>query len=207
MINKIMYDNRFSDLEDRNRIWKILIKDFFQKYINKNDSVLDYGSGYCEFINNIFCKTKFAYDSDNSLKKYLGKDVRFLENDKFPVNINKIFISNVFEHMEKKDIVKTIGKFYKALKKGGQVLVLQPNIRFCCRDYWMFFDHITPVDDRALEEIFKVFKFKIVKKILQFLPYTTKNEMPKRSFLIKMYLRFPFIWRFFGQQSFLVFEK
>jgi predicted Zn-ribbon and HTH transcriptional regulator len=202
-----MYDNRFSDLEDRKRIWKILTSNFFQKYINKNDTVLDYGSGYCEFINNISCKIKFAYDTDKSLKKYANKNVRFLENNKFPVNINKIFISNVFEHMEKVDIIKTVEKFYTILKKGGQVLVLQPNIRFCHKDYWMFFDHITPIDDRALEEIFQVFEFKTVGKILRFLPYTTKNEMPKHSFLIKAYLHLPFIWNIFGQQSFLVFEK
>lgn len=33
---------------------------------------------------------------------------------------------------------------------AGRLLILQPNVRYCGRDYWQFFDHITPVDDRAV---------------------------------------------------------
>jgi hypothetical protein len=207
MINKILYDNRFGNLQERQRIWKILTANFFQEYINKDENVLDFGSGYCEFINNISCGTKYAYDLDKSMKKYANKDVIFLNKDKFPDNIDKIFISNVFEHMEKKDIIKLVEKFYKILKKGSRVLVLQPNIRFAYKDYWMFFDHITPIDDRALEEIFGVFKFKLIEKILRFLPFSTKSSLQQNSIFIKIYLKLTFIWKFFGKQSFLVFEK
>jgi hypothetical protein len=207
MINKTLYHNRFGNLQERNNIWKLLTANFFQKYINTNDKVLDFGSGYCEFINNISCKTKYAYDLDKSLKKYANKDVLFLEKDKFPEKVDKIFISNVFEHMDRRDITKTVEKFYSILNKGGQVLILQPNIRFAYRDYWMFFDHITPVDDRALEEIFGVFKFKLIERILRFLPYSTKSNLWQHSLFIKIYLNFSLLWKFFGKQSFLIFEK
>ena len=39
--------------------------------------------------------------------------------------------------------------------------MLQPNIRYCARDYWMYFDHITPVDDRALAEAFNATGFHV----------------------------------------------
>ena len=52
-----LYKQRFNknELHRKNAIWKILCKNFFQKYISKNSSVLDIGAGYCEFINNIQC--------------------------------------------------------------------------------------------------------------------------------------------------------
>ena len=85
-----MYENLFTDLQDGNSIWKTLTRNFFQKYIDKNDSVLDYGSGYCEFINNISCRTRFAHGLNQSFKKYADKYARFLENDKFPIDINEM---------------------------------------------------------------------------------------------------------------------
>ena len=122
-------------------------------------------------------------------------------------SINKIFVSNFFEHLTREDINLTIKECHRVLKKGGRILILQPNIRFCAKDYWMFFDHLTPIDDRALEEIFSVQDFQLKKKILRFLPYTTKSNLPKSPILIKLYLRLPFLWKIFGQQSFLIFQK
>ncbi len=86
-------------------------------------------------------------------------------------------------------------------------MVLQPNIRFAAKDYWMFIDHITPVDDRALEEVFLGEGFVLRKKILRFLPYTTQGLIPVNKYLIRIYLMMPFAWRILGKQSYLVFEK
>ena len=50
-----IYEKRFSGHEDyRNRVWKILIEEFFFKWITSTDHILDLGCGYGEFINNIF---------------------------------------------------------------------------------------------------------------------------------------------------------
>jgi hypothetical protein len=87
------------------------------------------------------------------------------------------------------------------------VLVLQPNIRFAYRDYWMFLDHITPVDDRMLEEAFELNALKLTERIVRFLPFTAKSRLPQAGFLVRAYLRTPPAWRVLGKQSFLVFEK
>jgi hypothetical protein len=86
-------------------------------------------------------------------------------------------------------------------------MVLQPNIRFCAGDYWMFFDHITPIDDRAFVEGLEINGFEILEVIDRFLPYTTKSRLPKSLFLIQLYLRLRLVWRFFGQQSFILSQK
>ncbi len=69
--------------------------------------------------------------------------------------VDRVFISNFFEHIPREAIVSTLTEARRVLKPDGRLLVLQPNVRYCAKDYWMFFDHITPVDDRALAEAFR----------------------------------------------------
>ncbi|MFA6513295.1 MAG: class I SAM-dependent methyltransferase [Patescibacteria group bacterium] len=166
---KKIYEARFVNIEERKSIWKVLVNDFFQHFIKKNDVVLDVGCGYGEFINEIICGQKLAVDSNKAVKKYLNKGIRFFPESSTKMShikdrsVNKVFVSNFFEHLKKEDIVKTIKEFKRVLKSQGKVLVLQPNIRFCAKDYWMFFDHITALDDRVLEEVFAIQGFKLKK--------------------------------------------
>ncbi len=210
---KRIYQIRFNDRQERKDIWRVLVNDFFQRFIDKNDTVVDVGCGYGEFINQIRAKRRLAVDLNPEAVKFLAKKVRFFlgKSTKMPFIkndfVDKIFISNFFEHLTREDIVLTIKEFKRILKKRGQVLILQPNIRFLQKDYWMFFDHLTPVDDRALEETFGVYGFKLKKRILKFLPYTTKSRYPQSPYIIKLYLKLSFLWPVFGRQSFLIFEK
>ncbi len=212
MIEEIIYRLRFSKESERNKLWKVLVDDYFHQYIRINDTVLDLASGYGEFINNINCKEKIAVDINIDSKKHCAKNVKFYlsSSTKLPLkdqSVNKIFISNFFEHLSKEDTLLTVRECYRVLKPKGQVLVLQPNIRFLVRDFWMFFDHITPIDDRALEEIFRLHELKLKKLVLKFLPFSTQSNYPSHPLLVKLYLRLPFLWWFFGKQSFFVFEK
>ena len=60
----LLYQGRFSkkEVEDKIRIWEVLCKHFFQEFVSPNDTVLDLGAGYCDFINNIQCREKWAVD-------------------------------------------------------------------------------------------------------------------------------------------------
>lgn len=211
MLQTDIYKKRFSDIQKRDLLWKILIKNFFQNFISKSDIVLDLACGYGEFINNIKCSKKYALDINSDTKNYLNKDVFFINSKtkKIPLKSNlydKIFISNFFEHISRDEIIATVKEVKRVLKEGGKVLILQPNIRFCSRDYWMFFDHITPIDDRALIEIFNINGFVNVLNIEKFLPYTTKSKLPQKDLFVKFYLKIPVLWKLFGAQSFLVFR-
>ncbi len=212
MILDQVYKRRFENTEMRNQLWGILVRSFFQKYVDPNDIVLDVPSGYGEFINQVNCKKKYALDINPDAKKHVKKGVSFLlaSSTKIPLpknSVDKIFVSNFFEHLTHQDIEKTIREFKRILKTGGRVMVLQPNIRFAYKNYWMFFDHITPVDDRALEEIFSIIGFTPKEKILRFLPFTTKSKLPVKAVFVRLYLHIPFLWRVFGKQSFLIFEN
>jgi hypothetical protein len=52
---KRLYESRFNPQERKAKLalWKVLVNNFLQNYVTVNDTVLDIGGGYCEFINQI----------------------------------------------------------------------------------------------------------------------------------------------------------
>jgi len=209
-----IYARRFNpDLHIRDAMWKILCHDFFQKYIPDNSRVLEIGAGYCEFINNIRADHKTAVDINPDIKDHAGAGVEVVLNSASQMgavpnnSVDVVFASNFFEHLTRDEIVATFHEVYRVLVPAGIFIVLQPNIRFCARDYWMFFDHITPIDDRAFVEVLEINGFEILEVIDRFLPYSTKSRLPKSIFLIRLYLRLRIAWRIFGQQSFILSRK
>lgn len=208
-----IYKQRFNNSDFRIWLWQILVKNYFQSFFNQDDIVLDIPCGYGEFINALKVNTKIAIDINSDSKEHLKNGIRFIKSSsiKIPLSknsVNKIFVSNFFEHLSRREIGKTIKEFYRILKKGGEILVLQPNIRFCSKNYWMFFDHITPIDDRALNEVFTSYGFISSLIIKRFLPYSTKSfNIPKNELIIKLYLKLPLLWNIFGRQSFLIYKK
>jgi len=209
-----IYARRFSpDLQFRQGMWKILCRDFFQHYVPKESRVLEIGAGYCEFINNIQAIRKLAVDINPDVKNFANSDVRIavcrasrMVNLK-DNSLDIVFASNFFEHLNREEISATFREVYRVLAPGGKFMVLQPNIRFCAKDYWMFYDHVTPIDDRAFVEGLEINGFEMLEVISRFLPYSTKNRLPKWLFLIQLYIRLRLAWRIWGQQSFILCRK
>lgn len=76
---KKMYERRFGkDIEFRNKMWSVLCKDFFQKYVPLDSTVLDIGAGYCEFINNIEARKKLALDSNPDIIDFISNEVQIV---------------------------------------------------------------------------------------------------------------------------------
>lgn len=209
-----IYDRRFSgDMDFRNRMYRALCEDFFQQYIPEDSTVLDVAAGYCEFINNIKAKKKIALDINPDTAGYAGKDVEVVTEPSTDMSkigsaaIDAVFVSNFFEHLNKADISATLREIYRVLRKGGRLLILQPNFRYCHKDYWMFFDHITELDDRSLSEALEINNFKIIECRPKFLPYTTKSRFPKSIFLVRLYLKIGILQKILGKQAFICAEK
>src|SRR5437764_15324129 len=77
-----IYELRFRKNADyRQAVWRVLISDFFQTYIQKEDTVLDLGCGYGEFINQITCKTRLAMDLNPEAPNRLAAGVQCLLQD------------------------------------------------------------------------------------------------------------------------------
>lgn len=211
-----LYDVRFSE-EDRlkkEKVWKVLCKDYFQQYIGKEDTVLELACGFGEFLNNISAKRKIGVDLNPAVKNILPEGIEFHEGSADNLNmlednsINLIFVSNFFEHLPNKEVMtKILIEAKRVLKPGGKLMMMQPNIKYCYDAYWDFYDHHLPLSHLSAAEGLEMTGYKVVKNVGKFVPYSTKSRIPSHPLLVKLYLKVPFVWRFMGKQFFLLGEK
>ena len=208
-----LYDARFSPAERRAKdaVWQVLCADFFQRYVAPDATVVDLGAGFCEFINHIQGRERWAVDADERVRELAAPGVRAHCGPAHDLgwlataSVDVVFASNVFEHFPSKDhVLAALREGHRVLRSGGRFLVLQPNIRFAYREYWDFFDHHLPFSDRAMVEALELAGFRVVETRPRFLPYTTKGALPSWPLLVKLYLRLPILHRLLGKQMFLV---
>lgn len=205
-----VYARRFAgDEKFRHAMWRVLA-DWFSRWIPRDAVVVEIAAGHCEFINAVAASRRIAIDLNPDTREHAAEGVEVVIGDARDItavaqhSADAVFVSNFFEHLERTAILDTIRAAHRMLRPGGRLLVLQPNIRFAARDYWMFFDHVTPIDDRALCEALELCGFEIETVIPRFLPFTTKSSLPKSLLLLKLYLKLPLMWRVFGGQAFVV---
>lgn len=208
---KRLYQSRFDEeTAQRDAVWKVLCSRFFQHWIPEESTVLDLAAGHCEFINNIAARRRIAVDLNPDVVQRAAEGVETVvaRSDELAAiddqSIDRVFISNFFEHISRDAILSTLIEIRRVLRSDGRLLLLQPNIRFVGNEYWQFFDHITAVDDRAMVEAFEQTGYTVVKNIPRFLPFTTKGKLPSGPALVRMYLKFPLAWRLLGGQAFMV---
>jgi ubiquinone/menaquinone biosynthesis C-methylase UbiE len=211
-----MYKLRFpeEELERREKLWKVLVEDFLQRYIRPNDTVLDLGGGLCSFINNIKCGKKYVVDLNPDLKRYAKEDVLIIQESADNIStvsdgsVDVVLVSNFFEHMKDRDeLEKVILEIQRILVSKGSLLVIQPNIRYAYKEYWDFPDHYIPISHNSLSEMLRLNNFDIKACYPRFLPYRPTGRASSFTILLKIYLRMPLLWRFFGKQMFLVAQK
>jgi SAM-dependent methyltransferase len=212
-----LFDDMFSEslMRERRGLWKVLCSSFFQRYIDPTDTVLDLGAGFCEFINHIECGKKVAVDIHEHPKRFADPNVEVLIGRGNALSkllngedVDAVFLSNFLEHMRDKEELKdTLEEIRKVLKPGGKLLILQPNIRYGYKLYWDFFDHHIPLSHKSLEEILRYVGFEIVEMRPRFLPWTTKSRLPKKPFLVKLYLKLPPLHLLMGKQMFVFARK
>lgn len=211
-----LYRERFPLREHahRQRLWEVLVRHFLQRYVHPEHAVLDLGGGRCEFINAVRCTKKFVVDLNPMTHEYAERGVTVVPaplTDLRPVAdgvIDVVLASNVFEHLhDTEELLHALEEVCRILKPNGSLLVIQPNIRFAYREYWDFLDHHLPLSDRTLREALCHQGFRIDVCIPQFLPFSTKDHIPQAPWLLRLYLRLPWLWRIVGKQLFLVARK
>ena len=210
-----IYEKRFSGHENyRNRVWKILVNEFFCKWIKSTDEIIDLGCGYGEFINHAKCKVRHAMDLNPKSKSLLDKEIIFHQQDcseswKIDQNsLDLVFTSNFFEHLPNKEALdRTIGEIKKVLKPGGRLIAMGPNISVLRGLYWDFWDHHVALSDQSLFELLEIHDLSIEQSESKFLPYNMVRVKERPLFLVSLYLRFPFLWKLFGKQFLIIAKK
>jgi SAM-dependent methyltransferase len=209
-----LYEARFKGKgEYRQELWAVLSQ-FFTSWIASDSSVLDLGCGWCEFINSIHCRSKFAMDLNPDAKRFANADVKVLQQDcsaRWAVeeeSLDVIFTSNFFEHLPTKTALEaTLVEARRALKANGRLIAMGPNIRCLAGEYWDFFDHHLPLTELSLAEVLGKCGFQMELVRARFLPYTMSRGLRYPFWTVRMYLSMPFFWRFFGKQFLVVARK
>ena len=210
-----IYEKRFTGHENyRNCVWKILIDEYFSQWIKRNDHILDLGCGYGEFINHTKCKNRHAMDLNPKTRSLMDKKIIFHEQDcseSWEIGHNSldlVFTSNFFEHLPNKESLdRTVGEIKKALKPGGRLIAMGPNISVLKGKYWDFWDHHVALSDQSVCELLQIHDFTIEQSESKFLPYNMVRVKEHPLFLVSLYLRFPFFWKIFGKQFLIVAKK
>jgi len=208
--NEQIYGHRWDarELNSVKKVWEVLTRYFFQKFIGEDARVLDIGCGYCHFLNNIKAKEKIGVDANPAVKNYAAPGVTIIPTDDLalggltPEYFDCIFISNFLEHLENgQQVIQLLKRSRELLKPGGRIIILQPNFRLLGGAYFDFIDHKTVLTDKSLAEALDIAGFKVEKMIIRFLPYTTKSRIPQSPFLVRLYLWFRPFWLILGKQS------
>ncbi len=217
MTEATLYATRFpeKDRAARDAIWRTLCRHFFQRYVHRDDVLLDLGSGLGEFLRHIDCGKRIAVD----VEKHPG---RTLPDGTLEVtapghhltrhvplgSVDVVFCSNVFEHLpDTATFLATLREIWTVLAPNGRLLVLQPNIRLVGGAYWDFVDHHLPLTDRTLVEACRSIGFEIRELIPRFLPYSTRGGLPISPALVRLYLAMRPAWWILGKQTWLVATK
>lgn len=210
-----LYRERFQGADaDRSRVWQVLTRTVFQPLMPSEGAVLDVGSGYGEFINQIEARRRYAIDLNPDARARVAPEVQFFAQscaERWPLEdgaLDVVFTSNFLEHLPSKEaVVATVKEAWRTLKPGGRIICLGPNIRFLAGEYWDFFDHLVPLSDRSMAECLTAQGFSVERVVPRFLPYTMSGKKPPPSAFIRLYLALPFVWPVFGRQFLVVARK
>jgi SAM-dependent methyltransferase len=179
-------------------LWQTLVKYYFSKFIGPEDTVLEMGAGYCNFINNVTAARKLALDIWDEFPNYAAPAV---ETHVGPVqelgwiadrSVDFAFASNLFEHVPQSVFSSVLSQLKRKLKPGGTLTLLQPNYRFAYREYFDDYTHITVYSDIAIRDFLEANGFEVIECHPRFMPLTIKSRFKVSPLLIRAYLISPF---------------
>lgn len=204
------YETRYKHDKGRTSVWKAICE-YLQIYIDQKGVVVDLGAGYCDFINNINSKKKIAVDINPESKNYCNLDVSFINAKAYKIkkvrnlSIDTVFASNLLEHLNDKELELFVREMKRILKKGGKIILLQPNYKYAYKDYFDDYTHKKIFSHISIVDFFTAHNFSLNTLYPKFLPFSLKSRLPKSYFLTKIYLHSFF--KPFAKQMLVVFNN
>lgn len=208
-----LYSHRFSagERQRKARVWRTICDHFLSRYVPADGTVLDIGAGYCEFINHIRARRRIAVDLNPDTARAAAQGVEVLSiplesvgSVLEPRSIDVVFASNVFEHVRGVDaLLGILDALHDALRPGGLLLIMQPNVRTLGGRFWDFVDHTLPLTELGMTEALELSGFEVAERRARFLPYTFKSRLPAWPWLVRLYLALPPAQWLFGKQMFV----
>lgn len=211
-----LYAKRFAGKSEyRDKVWRVLVEEYFARWIPAGATVLDLGCGHCEFINNVRSEKRFGMDLNPDSVQQAAPGVQILaQNCSQPWampedSLDVVFTSNFFEHLyTKRDLRDSLMQAWRCLRPGGRIIALGPNIRYLPGEYWDFYDHYLPLTELSLGEVMTETGFRLEEQIPRFLPYTmSRAGRQPPVWTLSLYLKLTFAWPLFGKQFLVVARK
>jgi SAM-dependent methyltransferase len=209
-----IYEYRFKGV-DRNKklsTWKI-IAEFIHEKLGKPSSMIDPAAGDCEFINQVPATERWAVDMGEHTKRAAQSDVKVVIGNNLDVTLplnyfEGVYVSNFLEHLHSQEDVATfLERMFAILKPGGKIAIMGPNFKYCAANYFDFADHTVILTELGVAEHLYGAGFEVKEVHDRFLPLSFRGKIPVTDFLVKMYFKMPFAWRFMGKQFLLVAQK
>jgi SAM-dependent methyltransferase len=205
------FSTRFTFDYGRETVWRE-IAEYVRRTESTEDSViLELGAGYCFFINHVQCRKKIALDLNPEAARYAARDVKFIVGNSCNIpavqdkSVDIVFASNFFEHLDRQSMIETFGEIRRILRQQGKLLLIQPNYKYCSRDYFDDYTHLSVFSHVSMTDFLASEGFLVERCISRFLPFSMKSRFPKKAFLVRLYLKLPF--KVFAKQMYLVARK
>jgi ubiquinone/menaquinone biosynthesis C-methylase UbiE len=197
MIDEAYHATRFQHDPRRQVLWQTLVDSVFQKQIPPEAAVVELGAGYGEFINAVKARRRFAVDKWPGMLQHLQSGVEgivaeitqleAIPND----SIDYVFSSNCFEHVSQGDLLACLAQLRLKMKPGAILTIVQPNFKYCAREYFDDYTHVTIYTAQSLCDLLSGNGFRIIRCVPRFLPLTLKGRLPVQPWLIRLYLSSP----------------
>jgi 2-polyprenyl-3-methyl-5-hydroxy-6-metoxy-1,4-benzoquinol methylase len=204
-----LYDARFNDEEvsAREAVWREVVR-YLERWIDPAAPIIDIGCDRGLALRWVHGSERWGVDVRN-VAAALPPDVRFVQAsgldiaDRVPVHhFGTVLMSNYLEHLESGDaVIAQLQVAAQLLRPGGNVIVLQPNIRLVGPAYWDFIDHRVALTENSLLEAADLAHLRTVRLVRRFLPYSTKSHLPTNPMLVRAYLSLTPAWRLLGRQT------
>ena len=204
------HEIRFPHDPRRVVVWRA-IAGYVQRWVHKDDGLLEWGAGYGEFSAAVEAKRKWALDMNPALVSHWGAGVTPLIQsalEPLPLasgSLGTALASNFFEHFTLEQGEQILGETWRMLRVGGRLIVVQPNFRLEPHRYFDDYTHRTAYTDNGFCDFLRANGFRVVHVEPRFTPFSMKSRLPTAGWLIQLYLALP--WRPFAGQFLVVAEK
>jgi SAM-dependent methyltransferase len=201
------FRTRFLPTPARDRVWRAICR-YLERFIPPDAAVLDLGAGYCSFINHVRAADKHALDVYPGFVHYAGPDVATHVGPCWALEsfvserFDAVFASNLLEHLTRRQVRATLREVRRVLKPAGRLLIVQPNFRYCARQYFDDYTHRLVFTHVSLADLVAAEGFRVERVEPRFLPLTFKSRWPAHPWLVALYLRSRY--RPFGKQMLVI---
>ncbi|MBF0515815.1 MAG: class I SAM-dependent methyltransferase [Nitrospirae bacterium] len=195
----------------------MVCKELNRAYIPAESKVIELGSGYCDFINNIHAIERYALDGYLDPNKYTAEGIKCffqlitdavdLPDDYF----DTVFASNLLEHLHSNELDHFSALVRRILKPHGKLILIQPNFYYAYREYFHDFTHRLIFTHISLADYLKSKDFTIHTVRKKYLPYSLTSRvaaavpLPLFRAALKLYMSLPF--KPLGRQMLVIAEK